>query len=239
MKKVSILELAEDLLKDDPIQDIPKGHMGIRKVNVSKANPHSRPISIATLIIETTQVLGIDPQELHEWSDDTPVPTEVLKKILLTAKSFKLNPHLGHIAWETNEENAWCIYIPIDGWIELIHREPTFQGLSFNQAAETENAIPIWMECTIYCSDLNHPVTVREYYTELKTDHPIWQQMPRRMLRHKTLQQCARLAFRINDPELKISIKPSIAGRMSASNPKQSPLNRKALLRQKIGTDKF
>ena len=87
----------------------------------------------------------------------------------------------------------------------MIHRQPTFQGITFEQPSETENGIPIWMECRLYRSDLTHSVVVREYYAELKTDHPIWQQIPRRMLRHKSLQQCARLAFDISIQEFKKS----------------------------------
>lgn len=30
------------------------------------------------------------------------------------------------------------------------------------------------------------------------TDHPSWQKMPRRMLRHRVIQQCARVAFGIS-----------------------------------------
>jgi len=35
----------------------------------------------------------------------------------------------------------------------------------------------------------------------VRTDHPSWQQMPRRMLRHKVIQQCARLALGISTIE--------------------------------------
>jgi hypothetical protein len=80
---------------------------------------------------------------------------------------------------------------------------------------------------------------VRKYYAELKIDHPIWQEMPCRMLRHKTLQQCARLTFGIAVSELKISITPFIAEKMFASSPIQSPPDRKALHRQKISMDNF
>jgi hypothetical protein len=45
-------------------------------------------------------------------------------------------------------------------------------------------------------------MTVREHLSEVKTNHPAWQQIPRRMLRYKALQQCARLAFGISAPEL-------------------------------------
>ena len=44
-------------------------------------------------------------------------------------------------------------------------------------------------------------MTVREYYIELKTEHIAWQKLPRRMLRHRTLQQCMRLSFGIASPE--------------------------------------
>lgn len=128
----------------------------------------------------------------------------MLIPILLTSQRLRLNPLLGQIAWELNEKNYWEDFIPINGWITMIHRELSFQGITFNESNQTENGIPIWMECSIYRSDLIHPITVREYFIELKTEHPMWAKMPRRMLRHRTLQQCARLAFGISDPELKM-----------------------------------
>jgi hypothetical protein len=120
----------------------------------------------------------------------------------------------------------------------LIHRQPTFQGIAFNQSPETEDGIPIWMECTIYRSDLTHPVTVREYYAELKTEHPMWSQMPNRMLRHKTLQQCARLAFGIAVPEFKTSV-PSKSTTKSTFSNTSVPINHKALLKEKLNMNKF
>ncbi|BEI36613.1 recombinase RecT [Polynucleobacter sp. HIN7] len=206
MNKVSILDLPEDLLGDAPIKPISHAPGTKRKGAISKQHSPIGPTPIETLITEVATVLSIDPQELRDWGKEISVPTAVLKNILLTAKHYKLNPHLGNIAWELNTKNQWDIYIPIDGWISLIHREPSFQGISFHQAAETEQGIPIWMECTIYRSSLIHPITVREYFAELKTDHPMWVEMPRRMLRHKTMQQCARLALGIGLPELKISV---------------------------------
>jgi hypothetical protein len=206
MSKGSILDMPEDLLEDYPIHEIAKAQNGKRKVTVTKVNACGEPRPIETLIKKVAGVLGIDPQELSMWSKDNPLPIEILKNILLTARRLKLNPLLGHIAWELNKENHWEVYIPIDGWIALIHREPTFKGLTFNQSTETENAIPIWMECTIYRSDLVYPMTVREYYSEVKTDHHMWKQKPRRMLRHKALQQCTRLAFGICVPEFKTQL---------------------------------
>lgn len=183
MKRLSILDLPEDLLDED--------------------QPHrpSEP-TLDPLVAEVANVLEITSHELRHWAKETVVPKEVLKLILRTALRLKLNPLVGHIDWELNLEGGYEVYIPIDGWIAMIHREPSFKGLTFSQATETEEGVPLWMECSIYRADLIQPVTVREYYAELKTDHPIWMQMPRRMLRHKTLQQGARLAFGISVPEL-------------------------------------
>ena len=172
MKKVSILDLPEDLLEDNPTKGITKTQ-GIKSTaSIRLSNKPGSQMAIEDLMKEVSQSLDVDTQELIEWITSHSIPAEVLKLILRTAKRFRLNPLLGHIAWEFNDENHWEVYIPIDGWIALIHQEPTFQGITFDQAAELENGIPIWMECTIYCSDLTQPLTVREYFSELKTDFP-------------------------------------------------------------------
>ena len=51
------------------------------------------------------------------------------------------------------------------------------------------------MECAIYRSDRTTPAIIREYFEEVKDNLDSWEQMPRRMLRHRTLQECARVAF--------------------------------------------
>jgi hypothetical protein len=56
------------------------------------------------------------------------------------------------------------------------------------------------MECAINRTDRNLQITIREYYLEVKTDHESWEKMPRRMLRHRTLSQCARMVFGIALP---------------------------------------
>jgi len=43
--------------------------------------------------------------------------------------------------------------------------------------------------------DRTVPTTVREYFMEVRGESGIWQKMPRRMLRHRALQQCVMLAM--------------------------------------------
>ncbi len=226
--------MPEDLLDEDQSkqQSKPKGAQ-LRHAT----NKHNQPESgsdLDALVGETANTLRIAMGELRNWTQEAIVPKDVLKSVLRTAKRYQLNPLLGQIDWEANLEGGYEVFIPIDGWIAMIHRESSFKGLAFDQSPEAEHGIPIWMECTIYRSDLTHPITVREYYAELKTDHPVWQQMPRRMLRHKTLQQCARLAFGITVPELKTPFIPTTVEKLGRANLNQSPLDRKALLKQKL-----
>jgi RecT family len=234
MNKDSILDMPDDLLDDAQPKQRSKSQVVQSRHVTNQRNPPESGSALDASVSETANTLGIAVEELANWTQEVIVSKDVLKSILTTAKRYKLNPLLGQIDWEANLEGGYEVYIPIDGWIAMIHRQPTFQGIAFDQSPETEHGIPIWMECTIYRSDLAHPISVREYYAELKTEHPMWSQMPRRMLRHKTLQQCARLTFGITVPELKIPFMPTAMEKLVAVHSNQSPLNRKAILRQKL-----
>ena len=234
MKKISILDLAEDLLESDPVNTIPQAPPSQRKRVIDKKTLITKPKTMETLISDASQVIGIDPQELQDWIAECSVPQVLLKPMLLTAKRLGLNPLLDHLAWELNLEGDWELFLPIDAWITLINREEKFQGMTFNQSSQMENGIPIWMECSIYRCDLTYPITVREYFIELKTEHPMWAQMPRRMLRHKTVQQCARLAFGISVPKIKISKPNQALSKMGMHAQNVSVPNVKQILKEKL-----
>lgn len=116
---------------------------------------------------------------------------------LRTAHRHQLNPLQNHLDIALKDDGQWSIFIPIDGWIYLLHQQTQFAGLDFHQSDVLDQGAPIWMECTIHRKDFIKPITVREYACELQTDHPAWQSIPRRMLRHKVLQEAIRLSFGI------------------------------------------
>jgi hypothetical protein len=234
MKKVSSLDLAEDLLEDDSIKVNSQAQPIPRKRAIGKKARVTKPKTLETLILDVAKTLKIDPQELHDWIEERSVPQCLLKPILLTSQRLRLNPLLSQIDWELSEKKQWELFIPIDGWVAVIHREPSFQGITFNESNQTENGIPIWMECSIYRSDLTYPITVREYFIELKTEHPMWVQMPRRMLRHKTIQQCARLAFGIGMAESKISNPNEDLSNLEMHAKNQNISNAKEILKEKL-----
>ena len=85
--------------------------------------------------------------------------------------------------------------IGLDGWVQLINQHPAYDGMHFTEASQLEEGIPQWIECTIHRKDRSIPLSVREYFTEVKRDSSAWTTHPRRMLRHKAMVQCARLSF--------------------------------------------
>jgi hypothetical protein len=83
-----------------------------------------------------------------------------------------------------------------------MNQHPQYAGMSLREPTESNSQLPAWMECAIYRNDRILPIVVKEYLEEVMTNHLSWQQMPRRMLRHRVIQQCARLAFGISAQEV-------------------------------------
>jgi hypothetical protein len=164
---------------------------------------------------------------LQEWlSIYTQVPIKTILQLLRIARKYKLNPLFGEITFEEIELGSWQAFISVDGWYQILNAQPTYQGIEFTNSIEVKEDVPIWMECTIYRSDRQYPITVREYFSELKTEHLVWQKLPRRMMRHRTLQQCIRMAFGIHAPEITKS-----APVLSAPTKLESSLSRPRFLK--------
>ena len=156
-------------------------------------------------IERAAQVLALDPEELQLWLEQYPNLTPYTQiQLLRMATKYQLDPLSDEIGvMETNE--GYQAFITIDGWVKLINSHEQYAGMSLREALiENSSNIqdPTWMECTIYRHDRILPIVVKEYLDEVKTDHPSWQQMPRRMLRHRVIQQCARLAFGISQIDI-------------------------------------
>ena len=129
------------------------------------------------------------------------VPASILLMYFKYIEEHRMNPLAQEIILTQNPERSWQIMITVDGWAKYLNGHPQFAGIEFSESPECINHIPKWIECSIYRKDRSVPTIAREYYLEVKTDHPTWLQMPRRMLRHRALTQCARLAFGIGNPQ--------------------------------------
>lgn len=120
------------------------------------------------------------------------VSNEQMMALLVVAKEYDLNPFTKEI-YAFPSEGGIVPIISVDGWIRMINARPELDSLTLQYAPEgTESP---WIECTIIRKDRSMPITVREYLDECTRDTGPWKSHPKRMLRHKAVIQCARLAF--------------------------------------------
>lgn len=151
--------------------------------------------------------------------------TEHLMGVLLVADQYGLDPFRKEIYAFPDGRNNIVPVVSVDGWARLINEHQALDGIEFEQSEDVAIApprgenekeqppehkpCPIWIECIIHRKDRSKPVRVREYFDECyrapfqgkgknnqvyQVDGP-WQSHPKRMLRHKALIQCARVAF--------------------------------------------
>jgi phage recombination protein Bet len=111
-----------------------------------------------------------------------------MSALLIVASQYGLNPWTKEIYAFPDKNNGIVPVVGVDGWARIINTHPQFDGMDFNDDGES-------IECVIYRKDRAHPIKAREYMSECKRGTQPWQSHPRRMLRHKALIQCARLAF--------------------------------------------
>ena len=161
-------------------------------------------MSINQKIQALAELLNHDPEDIRQWFAEHPgLSNRAAVQLLLMAIRYRLDPLCDEISlMETG--SGMSPFITIDGWVKLINSHEQFAGMSLREPSELINQLPAWIECTIYRHDRILPVVVREYMDEVKTEHSSWLQMPRRMLRHRAIQQCARLAFGISCAEYKL-----------------------------------
>ena len=108
--------------------------------------------------------------------------------LLVVANQYALNPWTKEIYAFPDKNNGIVPVVGVDGWSRIINGHPQFDGIEFEQSDES-------CTCIIYRKDRNRPIKVTEYRDECARSTGPWQSHPKRMLRHKAMIQCARLAF--------------------------------------------
>lgn len=127
----------------------------------------------------------------------TQVSDAQMTALMVVANQYGLNPWTKEI-YAFPDKGGIVPVVGVDGWSRIINNHPQFDGIEFEQDAESCTAI-------IYRKDRSRPIKVTEYMAECRRSSTgPWQSHPKRMLRHKAMIQCARLAFGyggIHDPE--------------------------------------
>jgi phage recombination protein Bet len=137
--------------------------------------------------------LGVDGRELVETLKETAFRGQVsdsqMAALLIVAEQYGLNPWTKEIYAFPDSKNGIVPVVGVDGWARIINGNSAFDGMEFVQDEQS-------CTCKIYRKDRSHPTSVTEYMSECRRDNvQPWKTHPRRMLRHKSMIQCARIAF--------------------------------------------
>lgn len=118
-----------------------------------------------------------------------PANDSQMAALLIVANQYGLSPWTKEIYAFPDRNNGIVPVVGVDGWSRIINQHPQFDGMDFEQDDES-------CTCIMYRKDRSRPVRVTEYMSECRREGVgPWKSHPKRMLRHKAMIQCARLAF--------------------------------------------
>lgn len=151
-----------------------------------------QPAQPPSLLSKMAARYSVDPAKMLSTLKATAfkgdVSNEQMMALLIVADQFRLNPWTKEIYAFPDRQNGIVPVIGVDGWARIINERPEFDGMDFVQDDAS-------CTCRIYRKDRSHPIEVTEYMSECKRNVGPWQSHPKRMLRHKAMIQCARIAF--------------------------------------------
>jgi phage recombination protein Bet len=149
---------------------------------------------IATMAAER----GMDPVQFARTLRSTVMPSdhtdEQFAAFMLVAHKYGLDPVTREIYAYPGRKGGINPVLSIDGWIHLVNSHPQCDGFEITYNEDDAGKL-VSATCTMWRHDRTHPVVVTEYFSETYRNTDPWNQMPRRMLRHKCFKEAARLAF--------------------------------------------
>lgn len=147
-----------------------------------------------SLVARMANRFGVDPNKMLSTLKATAfkgdVSNEQMMALLVVAEQHGLNPWTKEIYAFPDRNHGIVPVVGVDGWSRIINTHPEFDGMDFEEAEDGA-----WIKCVIHRKDRSHPIAAKEWLAECKRDTGPWKSHPRRMLRHKAMIQCARIAF--------------------------------------------
>lgn len=136
--------------------------------------------------------------------------------LLVICDQYGLNPFTREIFAFPDKKQGIVPIVSVDGWSRIINDNDQMDGIHFVTPGDDfvqeagAKACPAWIECVIYRKDRKEPIKIKEYLDECyrppfkvkaqsnRSAYEVagpWQSHTKRMLRHKAMIQCARVAF--------------------------------------------
>lgn len=163
---------------------------------IAEVIPSSAPQQRKSALVALAARMGVEADQLFMSSlrsvafKSPNATNEQLLALCVVANNYGLNPFLKELYAFPDKGGGIVPIVSIDGWSRIMNDHKEFDGLEFVEAEDGT-----WCECIIYRKDRQHPLKAREYLSECKRNTDPWKSHPRRMIRHKSMIQAARMAF--------------------------------------------
>lgn len=158
------------------------------------------PNKATSVLIRLGSKFGVDPDKMLVTLKATAfkgdATNEQMMALCIVAEQYNLNPWTKEIYAFPDRNHGIVPVVGVDGWSRIINEHPNFDGMEFEYGPLNDKQLPESITCKMYRKDRSHAVSVTEYLVECFRDiNGPWKSHPRRMLRHKAMIQCARIAF--------------------------------------------
>ncbi len=164
--------------------------------------------------VDPEKMMNTLKQTAFRQQDGKVVTDEQMLSLLVVANQYHLNPFTKEI-YAFPDKGGIVPIVGVDGWSRLLNENEQFDGMKFEYSkayASIDNHhknCPESITCIIYRKDRTHPTEITEHLDEVyrppfvknkgkQAEYVIegpWQSHTKRMLRHKAMMQCARIAM--------------------------------------------
>lgn len=132
-----------------------------------------------------------------QGNNEPPLTPDEVQAAMIVCNQYDLNPFLKEI-YAFRSKGKLLIYVSVDGWCKVVNRQEQLDGIEFVEHFNEKTGLISAVTCRIFRKDRRLPIVVTEYYQECMRDTEPWKKSPVRMTRHRSLIQCARVAFSIS-----------------------------------------
>lgn len=144
--------------------------------------------------------MSVEPAKLYATLKSTVFKNatdEELLALVVVSNEYDLNPLLREIFAFPSKGGGITPVVSVDGWNKMLIRQKDFDGIEFDFTDDEAGNVHS-CTATVHVKNRSHPMKITEYFAECKRNTDNWNNMPRRMLRNRTLCQASRMAFGIS-----------------------------------------
>ncbi len=160
------------------------------KQQLAKKEPgQSALVTMASrLNVDATKLHGVLKETAFKKASDAE-----MMALCIVSNEYGLNPLTKEIYAFPAKGGGIVPVVSIDGWLRIINEHPQMDGMeatpTFSESGELES-----YTCSIWRKDRSKPTVITEYLSECRRSTEPWK-MEHRMLRHKAIIQCGRVAM--------------------------------------------